>query len=161
MSCSNITAAWKRPVLGGTRPEAVRPPLSDLGVDSLGVRSRRHAGRSPGHTRPFDTSILVLMPQTHLMAIAKTWANLQAMSDDSLVMHYDSVAERTETSLTYYREEIMRRALERSAAAAQRLAEAALQEARASRRLAIANMVVAVAAIIVAVVAIIVPLAPT
>ena len=83
--------------------------------------------------------------------MARKWQTLQAMTDDELIDVFDSEAEHTVLGLNFYRDELMRRALERATNAALAEAKAAREEASASRKLAKWNMVVAMVAVVVAI----------
>lgn len=87
-----------------------------------------------------------------LARMAPKWAALRQMSDEEVVALYDQLAKSTGFGLDFCRNEMIRRAFERSSAASHELAAAALEEARASRRLARWNMVVAVVAVVAAIV---------
>lgn len=86
------------------------------------------------------------------MSIAPRIAALAAMTDDELIAAHDQHARQTEIGQGFYRDELNRRAQDRTTAAA-------LAEAKAARTLAIWNMVVAVAAVAIAVAAIVVQIA--
>jgi len=78
------------------------------------------------------------------MTMAMSWDQLKAMTDDELVATFDSIANDTIIGLNFLYDELNRRSLARSTAAA-------LNEARQARRLAIANAIVAVVAVTIAV----------
>lgn len=80
--------------------------------------------------------------------MAPTLKQLRKMSDEEIEQAHDSLSERTILGVSYFLDELSRRAFERASAAA-------LEEARAARKLAIVNGVVAVVAVVVAVAAIV------
>ncbi|MBB4910540.1 hypothetical protein [Actinophytocola algeriensis] len=82
------------------------------------------------------------------MTMAPKWHTAMQMTDEELVLLYDQVAEHVAVGLSFYRDEILRRAMERSAAEVHALA-------KSSNRLALWNMVVATIAVVVSLVAII------
>jgi hypothetical protein len=86
------------------------------------------------------------------MTAARSYADVLAMSDDDLIATHDQVAQHTAVGLSFYRDELNRRAHERAT-------EAALEEARAARKLAVVNMWVAIVAVVVTVATVIVQVA--
>jgi hypothetical protein len=81
------------------------------------------------------------------MGYIPKWEHLQRMTDEELIAKYNAEADNTVVGTDFYQDQILRRALERSSAAAHALAEAALEEARQARRLAFWNMIVALVAV--------------
>ena len=76
--------------------------------------------------------------------MAHSLRQLRSLSDDELVDRYDQTAKSTGVGLSYYEDELNRRAY-------QRAADASAEEAKSARSLAKANMWLAAAAIIVAI----------
>ena len=71
------------------------------------------------------------------------WHEMVAMTDEELIATFDATSVNTVVGLDWFREELTRRAFERSAVESQELAKASLEEAREARALAAASLKVA------------------